>query len=62
MCGALLAGMVAEFELRYAFIMAALMALCAAVLCLSMKFERGAAREDDLADIGLASPVNPADP
>jgi MFS family permease len=38
MFGALLAGMVAEFALRNAFILAALLALCAGLLCLFLTF------------------------
>jgi MFS family permease len=38
MFGALLAGLVGEFELRYAFIMAAVMALCAGLVCLGLDF------------------------
>jgi MFS family permease len=36
MFGALLAGLVAEIELRYAFIMAAVLALCAGLVCLGL--------------------------
>jgi FSR family fosmidomycin resistance protein-like MFS transporter len=38
MFGALLAGLVGEFELRYAFIMAAGLALCAGLVCLTLDF------------------------
>ena len=38
MFGALMAGMVAEFALRYAFIMAAVLALGAGLLCLLLNF------------------------
>ena len=38
MFGALLAGMVAEFDLSYAFVMASVLALCAGLLCLLLSF------------------------
>jgi len=38
MFGALLAGLVAEVELRYAFIMAAVLAVCAGLVCLGLDF------------------------
>jgi hypothetical protein len=38
MFGALLAGLIGEFELRYAFIMAAVLALASAMLCLLLNF------------------------
>ena len=51
MFGALLAGLVAEFELRYAFIMAAVLALCAGLVCLGLDFRvRVEAREPNPAD------------
>ena len=57
MFGALAAGLVAEIEIRYAFIMAAGFALCAALLCLLLSFGQvGAAAS------GNAEPVNSADP
>ena len=55
MFGALLAGLVGEFELRYAFILAAVLALCAGLVCLLLDFR---VREDSAA----AAPANPADP
>jgi hypothetical protein len=59
MFGALLAGMVGEFELRYAFIMAAGMALLAGLVCLFLTFK--------ITDTSRYQPViatvaNPADP
>jgi len=51
MFGALLAGLVGEFELRYAFIMAAVLALCAGLVCLGLDFRvRVDAREPNRAD------------
>jgi len=59
MFGAVLAGMAGEFELRYAFIMAAGMALLAAIICLFLDFK--------ISDISRDQPIiatvsNPADP
>lgn len=59
MFGALLAGMVGEFELRYAFIMAAGMALSAALVCLFLNFAITAASRDEPL---IATVANPADP
>ena len=51
MFGALLAGLVGEFELRYAFILAAVLALCAGLVCLGLDFRvRVDAREPNRAD------------
>jgi len=55
MFGALLAGMVAEFALRYAFSMAAVLALCAALLCLALNFSADTAGDSEARAI-------PADP
>jgi MFS family permease len=59
MFGALLAGMAGEFELRYAFIMAAGMAFLAAIICVFLNFK--------ISDISRDQPIiatvsNPADP
>jgi FSR family fosmidomycin resistance protein-like MFS transporter len=59
MFGAVLAGMAAEFELRYAFIMAAGMALLAGVICLFLELK--------ISDVSRDQPIiatvsNPADP
>ena len=59
MFGALLAGMAGEYELRYAFIMAAGMALLAALICLFLNFK--------ISDVSRDQPIiatvsNPADP
>jgi ribose/xylose/arabinose/galactoside ABC-type transport system permease subunit len=59
MCGALLAGMVGEFELRYAFIMAAGMALSAGLVCVFLNFTITAASRDEPL---IATVANPADP
>ena len=59
MFGALLAGLVAEFELRYAFIMAAVMALGAGLTCLCLELKTSAASADQPL---IATVANPADP
>jgi len=59
MMGALLAGLIGEFELRYAFIMAAAMALAAAIVCLFLDFEVSAVSADEPI---VATVANPADP
>lgn len=58
MFGALLAGLVGEFELRYAFIMAAALALTAAVVCLFLKFESNVASEEHVAISQVTSPAD----
>jgi DHA1 family tetracycline resistance protein-like MFS transporter len=59
MFGALLAGMVGEFELRYAFIMAAGMALLAGLVCLFLNFKiTDTSRDQPI----IATVANPADP
>ena len=50
MFGALLAGLIGEFELRYAFIMAAALALSSAVLCLFLNLSNSQTRS--LSDLG----------
>jgi MFS family permease len=59
MFGALLAGLVGEFELRYAFILAAVLALCAGLVCLGLDFR---ARVETREDTSTAAQSNPADP
>jgi FSR family fosmidomycin resistance protein-like MFS transporter len=59
MFGALLAGLVGEFELRYAFIMAALMSLVAGLICLFLDFRVTTASSDEPR---IATVANPADP
>ena len=59
MFGALLAGMVGEFELRYAFIMAAGMALLAGFVCLFLNFKITDTSRDQPV---IATVANPADP
>ena len=59
MFGALLAGMVGEFELRYAFIMAAGMALLAGLVCLFLNFKITDTSRDQPV---IATVANPADP
>ena len=58
MFGALMAGMVAEFALRYAFIMAAVLALGAGLLCLLLNFSNATA-EDETASASLAGRADP---
>ena len=59
MFGALLAGLIGEFELRYAFLMAAAMALSSGLICLFLNFNRTDA-SDDLALVSeVASPADP---
>ena len=65
MFGALLAGMIAEWQVGYAFLMASGLALLAALMCLPLSMSAKAATEDQLASVDAAapaSPVNPADP
>lgn len=59
MFGALLAGLIGEFELRYAFIMAAAMALAAAVLCLFLNFGKSSTDPDHVVVSQVASPADP---
>ena len=59
MFGALLAGLIGEFELRYAFIMAAAMALVAAVLCLFLNFTNRLTNPDHVVVSQVASPADP---
>ncbi len=59
MFGALLAGLIGEFELRYAFIMAAAMALAAAVLCLFLNFGKSSTHPDHVVVSQVASPADP---
>ena len=59
MFGALLAGLVAEFELRYAFIMAAVMALGAGLICLCLQLKTSTASSEQPL---IATVANPADP
>ena len=59
MFGALLAGLVGEIDLSYAFIMAAAMAFCAGLVCLFLDFRVSpASAEQPL----IATVANPADP
>ena len=59
MFGALLAGLVGEFELRYAFILAAALALCAGLVCLGLDFS---VRGEISGDTAAAAQANRADP
>jgi FSR family fosmidomycin resistance protein-like MFS transporter len=59
MFGALLAGLVGEYDLSYAFVMAAGMALLAAFICMFLDFEvTDASRDQPI----IATVANPADP
>ena len=62
MFGALLAGMIAEFEIGYAFIMAAVLALCAALICLALNFEIDGSGDEEATTIGEPDLINPVDP
>ena len=59
MFGALLAGLVGEYDLSYAFVMAAGMALLAAVICVFLDFKVTDASSDQPI---IATVANPADP
>jgi FSR family fosmidomycin resistance protein-like MFS transporter len=59
MFGALLAGLIGEFELRYAFVMAAVMALCSGLICLFLKFTKTHASDDQALVSQVASPADP---
>jgi MFS family permease len=59
MFGALLAGLAGEYELGYAFIMAAVMALCAGLICMFLDFRVTAVSQDQPL---VAEVANPADP
>lgn len=65
MFGALLAGMIAEWQVGYAFVMAAGLAMLAALVGLTLTLDASAAAGDQLARVDAVnptSPVNPADP
>lgn len=59
MFGAVLAGLVGEFELRYAFVMAAAMALLAGTICMFLNFKITETSRDQPI---IATVTNPADP
>ncbi len=59
MFGALLAGLVGEYDLRYAFIMAAVMALCAGLICLFLNFRVSPISQGQPI---VATVANPSDP
>ena len=61
MFGALCAGLVAEFDLQYAFLLAAVLALIAAIVCLFLNIDT-AESNTSLDQQWVANPVNPADP
>ncbi len=59
MFGALAAGLVGEFELRYAFILAAVLALASASICLVLKFKPRAPDDGRAIISQVASPADP---
>jgi DHA1 family tetracycline resistance protein-like MFS transporter len=59
MFGALLAGLIGEFELRYAFIMAAALALSAGLICLFLNFRTTALSDEHPVVSQVASPADP---
>ena len=59
MFGALLAGLIGEFELRYAFLMAAVMASAAGAICLFLKLPKTAVSEGLSPVSEVASPTDP---
>ncbi|MCP4876796.1 MAG: MFS transporter [Gammaproteobacteria bacterium] len=59
MFGALLAGLIGEFELRYAFVMAAVLALISGLLCLFVKLRVTASGDDQPLISQVASPADP---
>ncbi len=59
MFGALLAGLIGEFELRYAFIMAAALALSAGMICVFLNFRQTAVSDDQSVISQVASPADP---
>jgi MFS family permease len=58
MFGALCAGLIGEFELRYAFILAAGMALTSGLICLFLVLDKPVSSKIE----GFSNPANPADP
>jgi MFS family permease len=58
MFGALLAGLIGEFELSYAFIMAAGMAFGSGLICLFLKFTKTDASDDQALVSQVASPAD----
>jgi MFS family permease len=59
MFGALLAGTIGEFELRYAFIMAAVLAVMSGVICLFINFEDTVKGRERATFSQVASPADP---
>ncbi len=59
MCGALLAGLIGEIELEYAFLMAAGMALSAGLICLFLSLRPGPSPQQHAVISQVASPADP---
>ena len=59
MFGALLAGLIGEFDLSYAFLMAAVMALLSGLICLFLKITKTAVSDDQALVSQVASPADP---
>ncbi len=59
MFGALLAGLIGEIELEYAFILAAALALISALICLFLSFRHTAVSGDQAVISQVASPADP---
>ena len=55
----LLAGLAGEFELRYAFLLAAALALCSGLICLFLNFGKTALSQDQPVISQVASPADP---
>ena len=59
MFGALMAGLIGEFELEYAFVMAAGLALASASICLFLNLKRAVAASEQSVISQVASPADP---
>ena len=59
MFGALLAGLIGEFELEYAFIMAAGMALLSGLICAFLQLRPGPSPDEHTVISQVASPADP---
>jgi len=59
MFGALLAGLAGEFELEYAFILAAALALMSGIICLFLSFKHTAVSDEQAIISQVASPADP---
>lgn len=59
MFGALCAGIAGEFELAYAFILGAVLAFVAALICMLLEFPRGVVAEEHASVSPLTTPADP---